>query len=234
MKVLQFTIRWAVTLKHRYIILVFCLMALLMGCATLQGPPQQQACDPQADAAVTDGQWETALSAHEALLAREPHNCLAMYHLGYIWGRMDERAKEIDLYRQAIACGYDGDAQLYFNLGMALGDTGELEGALGAFERAVAIDPRDAENYFGLGLMAQASGRDAQAEEALRKAIVLSPVHIEARLLLSRIYLDQSRWTEARGQLETVLRQEPGHPEAEDLWQIMIQRQRETYNSGDR
>jgi tetratricopeptide (TPR) repeat protein len=234
MKILKFIIRWTATLKRFHMALVFCLMMLFMGCATLQGPPQQQACDPQADAAVTNGQWDIALSAHEALLSREPRNCLAMYHLGYIWGRMGERDKEIDLYRQAIACGYDGDAQLYFNLGMALGDTGDLEGALGAFERAVAIDPRNAENYFGLGLMAQASGRDAQAEEALRKAIALSPVHLEARLLLSRIYLDQSRWTEAREQLETVLRQEPGYPEAEDLWQIMIQRQREAYNSGDR
>lgn len=211
-----------------------CLALIFLGCATTQGPqPLDWQCDSRADDAVTSGQWEAARSGHQALLLKDPQNCLALYHLGYIWGRLEARAREIDYYQQAISCGYVRDDQLYFNLGMALGDMNDPDGALAAFDRAVAIDPGNADNHFGQGIMAQAAGQEMLAESALQKAVSLAPQHWEARLLLVQIYLDRSSWAEARSQLEAVLTGKPNYPDALNLWQTMLSRQREAYDGND-
>lgn len=213
----------------------FLLMLVFTGCATTGAPPALDwTCDAEADAAVEEGRWEEARSGHEALLLQDPGNCLAIYHLGYILGRLGMRAEEIDHYHQAISCGYRQDDQLYFNLGMALGDMDDMEGALAAFNKAVAINPRNAENYFGKGLMAWSTGQDAVAERAFLKAVALSPGHVDAHLMLARMYLDLSRWADARLQLETVLEGDPENPDALDLWETMEARQREAYDAVDK
>lgn len=218
-----------------FLAVAFLMMLMFTGCATTRTPPAREwTCDTAADAAVAEGRWEQARSSHEALLLQDPGNCLAIYHLGYILGRLGMRAEEIDRYRQAIACGYRQDDQLYFNLGMALGDMDDMEGALAAFDRAVAINPRNAENHFGKGLMAWSSGHDAMAERAFLKVVTLSPGHVDAHLMLARLYLDESRWPDARRQLEAVLEREPGNPEALELWETMAARQREAYDVVDK
>jgi tetratricopeptide (TPR) repeat protein len=206
-----------------------CIVWLLAGCAGIQARPEPRwGCSPEADAAVEKGDWEAAREAHETLLDQTPDNCLALYHLGYIWGRLGSRDEEIAHYHKAEACGYVHDGQLYFNLGMALADINDIDGAIAAFEQAVALDPRNADHYFGWGLVAQADGRDDLAERVLLEAVDLMPRHREARLVLARIYLDQSRWADARAQLEAVIGQDADNPEARDLWQTMEARRRES------
>lgn len=213
----------------------FLMMLMFTGCATTGAlPALEWKCDAEADAAVDEGRWEQARSGHEVLLLHDPGNCLAIYHLGYILGRLGMRAEEIDYYRQAVPCGYRQDDQLYFNLGMALGDMDDMEGALAAFDKAVAINPRNAENYFGKGLMAWFTGQADVAERAFLKAIALSPGHEEAHLMLARMYLDLSRWTDVRRQLEIVLEEDPENPDALDLWETMESRQREAYDGVDK
>jgi tetratricopeptide (TPR) repeat protein len=206
-------------------------LLILSGCAaaTREAPPEVWRCDPQADAAVESGEWERARETHEAVLAEQPGNCLAMYHLGYIRGRLGDRAGEIQLYQDAMACGYTNDDQLYFNLGMALGDTDQFARARAAFEKAVAIAPDSADNHFGLGLMERAMGNDAAAEAALKKAIALAPRHWEARVALAQLYLDRNRWAEGRAQLEFILSAEPENQEALALWQTMLSRRQRLF-----
>ncbi len=198
------------------------LAAVFMGCATFSGPPGETRwqCDPAADAAVEQGQWEAAAEAHERLLEREPGNGLALYHLGYLKGKMGDREAEIDYYLEAIESGYDQDDQLYFNLGMAYGDL-DPTAASEAFERAVELDPNSADNHFGLALMADTLGRTEQAVQALKTALELQPDHLDAMLLLARIDLDLSRWTEAAELLDRVLELDPSNEDAQELIEIL-------------
>ena len=111
-----------------------CIVWLLAGCAGMQARPEPRwGCSPEADAAVEKGDWEAAREAHETLLDQTPDNCLALYHLGYIWGRLGSRDEEIAHYHKAEACGYVHDGQLYFNLGMALADINDIDGAISRF-----------------------------------------------------------------------------------------------------
>lgn len=210
---------------------LLCIFFVLTGCAgpRLSTPATPRRCDEAIDAAVETGDWNKALVGHQQLLAKSPDNCLAMYHTGYIWGQLRDRQREINYYRKALACGYNDDDRLYFNLGMALVDTGDLENASQMFQSALAINPRGADSYFGLGMIAQAKGDSRAAEDAWLKSISVDPHHREARLSLALFYMDQSRWQEAHRQLEAILKDDSKDEEARELLQELQSRQRLEY-----
>ncbi len=210
------------------ILWIACLMTILLwfwGCSIVGTKPEQERpkqwfCDKDADAAVNREDWEIALSLHLALLESEPENCLAIYHLGYIHGKLGDRRQETRLYEKAIGCGLDTDDRLYFNLGMAYGEMNQFDEALSAFERAVSVNDRNAENYFGLGLIATWAAQVHRAEAALVQAVDLDPRHWEARMLLTRIYLDAGWLDAAQPHLDYLLDHVPENDDVEELRQI--------------
>ena len=161
---------------------------------------------------------------HEQLLSRDPSNCLVLFHLGYIWGELEDRQKEIDFYRRAVACGYDHDDRLFFNMGMAYAALGQVDAAMDALNRAVGVGPDHADNYFGLGLVAGQAGLAQQAIMALEKAVALDPGHFDARVELIRLYLDYSRWEDARRQLVALEQMDPQNSELPGLWETLQRR----------
>ncbi len=207
-------------------------ICLCWGCAAL-GPsdvPQQWRCQPEADAAVSHGDWESALTLHRELVRRQADNCLAIYHLGYIWGKMGDRSKEVALYQRALACGYDQDDRLLFNLGMAYAELGRTEEAIGTFKRAVALKPSRADNHYGLGLMLMETGLPDKAMEAFSAALDADAGYWEARTALVQILLDQGRLETARVHLEVLSQSMPDDEQVRRLWRIYQQRRITLYD----
>lgn len=199
---------------------------MVAACASQPAAPEKplKGCDPIIDQTVQEGDWQKALIDHEHLLARKPDDCVAMYHLGYIWGQLGDRSKEIHYYELAAQCGYTGDDLLYFNMGMAKLDIGDLDGALHAFETAAAINPENPDNQFGIGLVYQMSGRSADAEKAWLRAVELAPRQRESRLALARLYLNQSRWQDAAAQLDALEKIDPRDEETQELKELLRSR----------
>jgi tetratricopeptide (TPR) repeat protein len=213
------------------LILWFC----VGGCASMGTAPgtsvqKEWRCDEAADAAVQRQDWGLALSRHKALLEKAPSNCLAIYHLGYIQGNLGDRHAETVQYEKAIQCGLDTDDQLYFNLGMAYAETDRMEQALAAFERAVSLNGQNAENFFGLGMVAKWAGQTDRAKTALHQALELDPQHWEARILLTRIYLDEGRLDAAQPHLKYLLKHLPENPDVEALRKTYEKRRITSYH----
>lgn len=208
------------------------LSLMVCGCATYQTQKEtaRWQCSQAADAAFAKGDWQTALGAHERLLASQPENCLARYHIGYIMGHLGDRRREIELYRQALDCGYQQDDQLFFNLGMALGDLDDFNAARDALRTAVSLDPDNPDNHFGLGLIEQACGRTEEARNAFERAVRLAPKDREARLALARLLLDLEQWDQAAVHINAVLSAEPANEDALDLRQSLENRRAMQYN----
>lgn len=206
-------------------------MIWVWGCAA-SGPPSMRRdwdCDDAADAAVERKDWSDALVRHQALLQDDPANCLVIYHLGYIYGQLDDRREEVDHYERAVQCGLNTDDLLFYNLGMAYGEMSFMAEALTAFDRAVALNPQNAENYFGLGLIAQADGQTQRALTALLKAVDVNPHHWEAHIILARIYLDKGQLAAARNHLDPLRESVPDNDEVVELWQTYEDRSITTY-----
>lgn len=203
----------------------------IVDCAltTVPAPQPGWTCDAEADDAVHSQQWQLALQLHQRYLELEPGNCLALYHLGYIFGKLNKPQLEVETYERAIACGYSEDDRLFFNLGMAFGGLSEPDKALAAMERAIQLNPDNAENHFGFGYIAHLTGYRARAIRALQKAIAISADHVDARNLLAVIYLDQGRLDEAKAQLQEIQRLEPDNQEVRMLWKVYEDRVMTSY-----
>ena len=202
------------------------MVLFLFGCADIWGPVRSDVgqCDPAADAAFEAGDWQLSLNLHQQLLAHDPGNGMVLFHIGYIYGNLEERQKEIIFYERALASGYDSNDKLYFNLGMAYADSAKWAAARTAIENAITIAPQDADNFFALGLISRQMGRPADALDALNSAIHLEPRHWEARELLVRVYLDLGQWSQARQQLMSLERLDADHPAVKALWDIYNRR----------
>lgn len=207
---------------------------LLAACAAhTPAPEAPRQCDPVADEAVNRGDWELALKEHERVIREQPGNCLALYHLGYIWGQFGDRAKEVRFYEAAIDCGYVDDDRIFFNLGMAYADQGNTRLAVQALERATQLDPDNPDNFFGLGVTNRLDGRPAEAEAAFIATLRLDDTHTDARIALIRLYLDESRWEEARNQLKRIEPDDQGYEAAQELWRTLESREAEAYHRND-
>ena len=199
---------------------------MVFGCASYQAQKEtaRWQCDQEADAAFAGGDWQAALSGHERLLASQPENGLALYHIGYIMGHLGDRHKEIEFYQRALDCGYRQDDQLFFNLGMALGDLGDVAAGRDALRIAVSLNPDNPDNHFGLGLAEQAGGRTDEARSAFEHAVRLAPEDWEARLALARLLIDLDQWDQAAVQINTVLSTDPANEDALTLRQALENR----------
>jgi tetratricopeptide (TPR) repeat protein len=221
--------------KFSWTVMAVGMTLTLTACSStaVRSPQRGWRCNAEADAAVGNRQWQLALQLHRRVLELEPGNCLALYHLGYILGKLDERQLEVETYEQAAACGYSNDDRLFFNLGMAYVELSEPDKALEALERAVRLNPGNAENHFGLGYIARLAGQGPRAVKALETAIDLSEDHLDARNLLAVIYLDQGLLEQAKTQLQEIQRRDPGNHEAKRLWKIYKDRVMTAYDSSD-
>jgi tetratricopeptide (TPR) repeat protein len=79
---------------------------------------------------------------------------------------------------------------------------GNFEEAIAMVQRAIEIDPLRGLPHYNLGGCAYYSGRWNLAEEAIRKTLELNPQYPAAHTSLFRIYLAQSRLTDALNEIQ--------------------------------
>lgn len=100
------------------------------------------------------------------------------------------------------------DAADWYELGCELHD-GEPDAARGAYERALALDPRLADAHVNLGCVLHDAGKLADAESHYRAALGLRPGDPVPRFDLGVVLEDQARLDEARAAYEASLACDP-------------------------
>jgi tetratricopeptide (TPR) repeat protein len=131
-------------------------------------------CPEYADLPLRQDQFEMAIERHLIVLAQEPDNAVAHYHLGYAYVQLGFHADGISEYLKAVDLGLvKGD--LYYNLGMAYGQLGIYQQAEQAFKRAIEMEPEYEDNYRALGNAQLHQGHFYDAMVSCRKATKLGP-----------------------------------------------------------
>jgi tetratricopeptide (TPR) repeat protein len=88
--------------------------------------------------------------------------------------------------------------------------------AIKELKAILAVEPNLAEAHMLLGIAYRAEGTPEMMSEAiaeLRQAISLKPTLTFARMTLARVYLDMSRASRAKEELDSALQQIPGNPQ---------------------
>ena len=92
-------------------------------------------------------------------------------------------------------------AQLWRQRGDQLRIQGSFDAAITAYERSLALNPKEAEPYAGLGAAHMGKGQNETALAAFKTAIELAPDHYWAHRLLGHAYLNLQRYTQAADEL---------------------------------
>lgn len=116
-------------------------------------------------------------------------------------------------YRRAVAILPD-----YYlawnNLGLALQNTDDADGAMHAFERVLRWQENHTQARYNLGLLYQEQGDTARAIAAYETVISYDDTHLAAHNNLAVLYAQQGRISEARTLVERVLVLDPDYQPA--------------------
>jgi Tfp pilus assembly protein PilF len=122
-------------------------------------------------------------------------------------------ADAIALLRRA-ASARPQDALIHNNLGSALGESGDLEGARDAFRKASEAAPSLATSWFNLGRACDALLDTQAAHAALSRALELDPAHQPARILDANVLKTLGHIDEATAQFRKAIEHRPDDAEA--------------------
>lgn len=120
------------------------------------------------------GRQTEAQAALARALALDPENAPAMELQGLVALRRESFAEARDRSRAALGLNPDLP-RAWNNLGVALYQLGDVDGALDAWQHAVDRDPRLVDALWNLGLKAIERGRYDQARKALEGFVAVAP-----------------------------------------------------------
>jgi tetratricopeptide (TPR) repeat protein len=170
--------------------------------------PGDQVCDATADYFLGQENYNEAIATHRRLLDAHPADALAHYHLGFAYGMTGDAFHELAEYRKAETLGLR-QWDLYLNLGRALLDAGDHDGAAKALSTSVALAPERPESHFNLGLAYERSGMFAAAQDQLQSSLRLDPKQPDARNMMGLIYAEERDYSHAREIWNGLARTEP-------------------------
>lgn len=162
------------------------------------------------------GYFEEARREFERSLASGEDARMAEHALGeldLIAGRFDDART-----RYAALLAMQEQPRLWNEHGVAMHQSGDVEGAADSYRRALRLDPRSALAYNNLGVALDDLGDHSAAREAFVRASELDPTLIVARLNLSRWLAAQRDPLAAL----TLLRELVAfHPRDAESWKVM-------------
>lgn len=158
------------------------------------------------------GDLPAALSAFTEALRRDPGHAQAACALGSLQAGLGQRQQAVALFRHTLQ--HVEDDQLRFNLGVALEDSGDSEGALAEYSRVLARTPAHyAARHNRAGLLARQQ-RLADAAADYRVLVREHPQQTIPLHNLGEIELALGHYDAAAAQLQAVLARAPGNGKA--------------------
>lgn len=130
---------------------------------------------------------QDAIVAYRNALKANPADIAALRSIAWLQGQLQQWDAAVAAWQQ-VATQLPEHADSHFNLGFALEQRGDLEGALNAFRRATEINPRHDRSWYGQGLIHTRRGDPVAAAAALEHAATLQPMNGPAWLALGMAY----------------------------------------------
>jgi Flp pilus assembly protein TadD len=167
------------------------------------------------------GLWLVAADALERLRRRTGRDAILAAVVAVVLAALGARTvvrnrdwrDDLTLARSAVEVE-PRSAGARYNLGLALSERGDDEGARRAWEETLRLEPTHALALVGLGVGAARTGDPALAERYLGEAVRAKPKLAEARLQLGKLYDQRGDVERARREWEAILLREPGHAQA--------------------
>lgn len=177
----------------------------------MTSPPRAPQTDPSELVALLHaGRFAELENRVHLLLQNKPDWGIGWKLLGTALGVQGKNA--LPALQQAIRF-LPNDAEVHFNLGLALQEQRQLDAAAASFHRVLALTPKDADAHNELGNVLQELGQHEAAVASYRRALVLNPKIAEAYNKLGCVLHDLRKFDEAVGSYRLALSIDPDNAE---------------------
>ncbi|HEY6986280.1 MAG TPA: sulfotransferase [Rhodanobacteraceae bacterium] len=167
------------------------------------GPRAAQLVD-RAGEAIQRRDLEEAERALAGVNALAPNHAEVL-RLNAVVAHMRQRYKDaLELLRRADAAKPD-DALIWNNLGSALGEMGDIDGALNAFRKSCELAPRTPAAWFNLGKALEHQAYTREAQDAIKHLLDLDPKHLAGRVIYAQTLRALGRTADAAAEYRHVL-----------------------------
>jgi Flp pilus assembly protein TadD len=126
------------------------------------------------NAAYEVGDFTTALSRYEEMLARDQDDAEALNNAGQVLVRLQRQNDAVKLLERAVA-REPHRWDFRFNLARALSATGDDTRAIAHYREAARLNSGNAATFFNLGLALHRASDEKGAVEAYRQAVTAEP-----------------------------------------------------------
>jgi tetratricopeptide (TPR) repeat protein len=173
----------------------------------------EQVCNVQADFFLGLEDYPEAIRLHQQVLARDPQDALAHYHLGFAYGMAGRHREELAEYQRAVQLGLT-DWTLFLNLGLAYFERMDYSRAADALTVAEVLAPERSEPHYNLALTYERMRMLSLAEQEALAALALAPRDRDIRNTLAIVLAERGRYAQAREQWNALLADDPEYAPA--------------------
>src|SRR5580658_120398 len=164
--------------------------------------------------AAREGHSDEAVQNFQRALQIDPDFVIALVNLGTVYYHQKRWDDAKRLLERAVELSPD-DAVANYRLGMFFAHLNDTKRAYDHLQMALAARPDYPEALNNLGVLLLRTNRQEDAEKSFRESIRVAPAYDKAYLNLARLYELEDKTREARAVLIDLLKQHPGHAQAE-------------------
>jgi TolA-binding protein len=175
-----------------------------------------------ADALFEGGQWEAAIAAYRAIVAKTPALTAVSLRIGDAYRAMKNYDAAIAAYRGLLDANPGNERALVATAETQV-EKGDLQAATDLLEGAASAPAAGRDVFYMLGEVRFAAGQLAEAADAYRRAAALDPAWIKATYTLGVVAWKQGDRDTARRLLEQVIADSPDSPEASEARLVVEQ-----------
>jgi tetratricopeptide (TPR) repeat protein len=160
------------------------------------------------------GDRDEALRSFRRAAELDPTLAVAFRSIGLVYVRHGRPREAVAALLRARDIEEGGSGKTWELLGKAYTDLDDVDLAMDAYRRAIALHPERLEHYHNLAALHESAGQPGEAERLYREVIARDPKQMQARYNLGYLLLDEQRYQEAATTIEALLVLQPDNAQA--------------------
>jgi tetratricopeptide (TPR) repeat protein len=166
--------------------------------------------------ATREGRLDEAIRCFQEALHLSPDYWIALENAGNAY-RQQGRSEEARAALERVVALRPRDPAASYSLAMVFAQADDPERAEEYLQKALALQPNYPEALNNLGIVYLRTHRRDEAVAKFEESIHIAPAFDQAYLNLARVYALEGSKDRARDVLDDLLRQHPGHPQAQQM-----------------
>jgi tetratricopeptide (TPR) repeat protein len=160
------------------------------------------------------GRYDEAIAKYLTVLADDPSNGSASYELAYSYQAKGDYSKCIAVLTPLSGAESVLLPKILASLGNCLDSSGDAQGAVVAYRKALALAPDDPSTLYNLGVTFVGQSKLDEARDVLKKELIARPGHASGHYALAHVFDAQSFRSAAVLEYLRFLALEPATPRA--------------------